>query len=240
VPRLILLLAIAFSIFLVYRRVQALPASKRKAEYLKVGLVLLLGVVVLLTLTGRMHWIGAALTAIAVGASRMLPLLLRLFPAMQWLHRQSSGTTTNSGPGQQSTVETSLLRMVLDHGSGEMQGEVLSGDFAGRQLDALDQPDLEKLLDWCRGADVDSARLLESYLARRFGAGENYQQTPPADSGGNMNRGEALAVLGLEDGVEEKDIISAHRSLMQKLHPDRGGNDYLAAKLNQAKDCLLS
>ena len=46
-------------------------------------------------------------------------------------------------------------------------------------------------------------------------------------------------MLGLAEDASADDIVAAHRKLMQKLHPDRGGNDYLASKINQAKDFLL-
>ena len=54
-----------------------------------------------------------------------------------------------------------------------------------------------------------------------------------------MSVDEAFAVLGLKKGATKEQIISAHRKLMQKMHPDRGGSDYFAAKINLAKKILL-
>ena len=53
-----------------------------------------------------------------------------------------------------------------------------------------------------------------------------------------MTREEALEILGLKEGCSDEEVKEAHRRLIQKVHPDQGGNDYLAAKLNDAKKAL--
>ncbi len=64
-------------------------------------------------------------------------------------------------------------------------------------------------------------------------------QGRPARTGPRMSRAEALQVLGLQEGATDAEIRGAWLRLMQAAHPDRGGSDWLAAKLNQARDALL-
>jgi hypothetical protein len=62
---------------------------------------------------------------------------------------------------------------------------------------------------------------------------------PMRNAGPQMPAAEALKVLGLPPGASADDIRAAHKRLMLQNHPDRGGSDYLASKINEAKDVLL-
>ena len=69
------------------------------------------------------------------------------------------------------------------------------------------------------------------------GDGAHREQNAPRET--SMSRKEALKVLGLEEGARDEDIRAAHRRLILQNHPDKGGSDYLASKINEAKDVLL-
>ena len=146
-------------------------------------------------------------------------------------------------PGQASRVATSLIAMQLDHDTGRMEGEVLAGTYRGRKLSSLTLPEAQALHAQCAAAPDQSRALFEAWIERTHpewrsqwnsGAGR-----PAAASSQKMTRAEALAILGVKEGATADDIRAAHRRLMKTAHPDLGGSDYLAAKINEAKEFLL-
>ncbi len=125
------------------------------------------GALILLVLTGRVHWIYAA-----IGAA--IPWLNRGAAALRAWHLFKSAAQ----PGQASADEKPR--------GGEQQQSSSSGTLAG-----------------------DSAQ-------------------------------EAIELLGLQPDYSRQDVIDAHRRLIQKLHPDRGGSDYLSSRINRAREILLA
>jgi hypothetical protein len=196
--------------------------------------------------TGTLALGGAAALVIRGMMSYALPLAM----FGSWLLWGRGGAAPWGGsrgrpqksPGQTSRVVTDHLEMELDHDTGAMCGRVLKGRFAGREIESIAPAEMVLLWQECRFADPQSAQLLEAYLDRAHPTWREDMaraQAEPDPAAGIMAREEAYEVLGLQPGASEEDIRRAHRDLMLKLHPDRGGSGYLAAKINQAKDVLL-
>lgn len=129
--------------------------------------------------------------------------------------------------------------MTLDHDSGEMDGRVLAGKFAGNQLSGMTLEQLMELHELCR-QDPDSLKVLAAFLDRVHPEWSDEETASTrGDESGNVSKAQAWEILGLEPGASPKEIIDAHRRLIQRLHPDRGGSTYLAARINEAKRVLL-
>ncbi|MGE5537194.1 MAG: DnaJ domain-containing protein [Gemmatimonas sp.] len=91
------------------------------------------------------------------------------------------------------------------------------------------------------GREALAASLLPALLAallrwRSFG---DARQDSAGSGEPRMSRVEALQILGLTDGASDEEIRDAHRRLIMRTHPDRGGSTFLAAKINEARDVLL-
>lgn len=219
------------------------PKQRRQLAYI-VAIGLAAAVLLLLLLTGRIHFL-AAVVAAAIPFAKKLPSLLRYIPLFRYL-KQRAGASKQSGAV--STVETSLLRMTMEHVSGNISGEVLVGEFKGRQLSELSSSQLFQLYQLAANRYADAVPVFDAFLQRHIGVdwrknaaefGYQFDELNIPAHNSEMDTSQALQILGLPEGATKKEVLDAHRKLMQKLHPDRGGSNYLAAQVNMAKDVLL-
>ena len=233
-PVLVLILLVAALWFVSWYR-RAPPAQRRKIR--NRGLIAGLAAILFVGLiTGRLQ----PLFALALAAIPVLMRVVSLIQTAQTIRSLGSAFKSARGPspGQSSDVRTRYLHMSLDHDSGELGARVLEGRFRGRRLDDLPLDALLELLAECQREDAESCPLLETYLDRVHGPDWRHGAKEPESTAG-MSHSEAYEILGLSPGASSEEVVHAHRRLMQKVHPDRGGSDYLAAKLNEAKELLL-
>lgn len=202
--------------------------------------------------------VALALVLLFAGRHALGALLLPALLPILWRWRRIWQAVKSRGgpsPGRTSEVETRFLKMSLEHDTGVMTGLVREGSFAGARLEDLGLEDVVELWRECRAAgDEQSVAVLEAYLDRTQGAdwraaagaeaagaggaGAGAGAGPPPGSG-RMTEDEAYAILGLERGASAEEVRRAYRELIKKLHPDHGGSNYFASKLNEAKRLLI-
>jgi len=144
-----------------------------------------------------------------------------------------------------SIMRTAALEMELDHDTGALEGLVLAGTAEGRILGSMNLVELKRIYREM-ASDTESRLLLEAYLDSRFPVWrddtqpDGHERLSIAPGAGAMTKEEAYKILGLEAGAAAADVRKAHRRLMQRLHPDIDRTSFLAARIDKAKDVLLS
>ena len=159
-PKIILLLLCCFIGFFAYRWIRKQYQNNSRHTEIKLTMALVVVGLLVLAVTGKIHWVGAALASLIAALRFALPMLIKSLP------------------------------------------------------------------------------LIARLFGKRQQANKSQSDTPISST--EMSKQEAMDVLGLsKEQLNEETIIQAHRSLIQKVHPDRGGNAHLAQRVNLAKDCLL-
>ncbi|MCF7989095.1 MAG: DnaJ domain-containing protein [Thiohalocapsa sp.] len=255
--RLIILVAVVVLLLLFLNWFRNTPPQRVAAVLRKSFLWGAIALLLLATLTGRLNPIFAAAAAAIPVAIRVLSLL-RMLPAIQQTLRSlglgglniPGAGAGSGGSGGTSSIRTRYLDVTLDHDSGNMDGTVREGPFEGRRLSDLEIDQLLRMLELYEDSDAQSASVLSAFLDRQHG--DDWRETAAGGGAGDagssrgspspaqgMTKNDAWSILGLAPGAAPDEIRAAHRRLMQKLHPDRGGSDYLAAQINAAKTVLL-
>ena len=217
------------------------PADLIKPLLILVGILLILAVV-----TGRANAIFAVIGGLIASAFRIAPLLLRFYPQIRDL-LYKFGINTPAGPGA-SRVKTATLDATLDPMSGRIDGLITSGQFEGQTLSSMPIEDIAVFYKFCSDHDPQALRIIEAFVQQEFPEQKNNgnwnasqsNQQAPASADASMSVSEACEILGVTKDASKQEISYAHRKLMAKLHPDKGGSTFLATRVNVAKDTLIA
>jgi len=235
--RLVIALALITSIFWLMKRYRTLPEKQRKQWLIKMAVGAFVVLMLLAVVTGRVHWLGGLLAAALGFAKFGVNMFARAFPFVRLFGRHAFGNPVFS---------TSFLKVQLDLQTNSVTGIVIEGPYKGSELHHLNDEQLAELEAHYQKHDRRSYYLIRVLRQSGQHSQHHHQQQSKQDysSVSDPSYNEALQVLGLESYIgnnelDKKTVIQAHKRLMQKLHPDRGGNDYLASRVNVAKEIVL-
>jgi hypothetical protein len=157
----------------------------------------------------------------------LLPVAVSLFLlGLAIMNAQGVFRKAGKEKGQRSSVKTSVLEMNLDHDTGAMDGQVLSGQFEGRALSTMALPELLVLLKQCVAANDQSEALLMAYLDRVHEGWREQAGTAggaSSNAAGGMSRAEAFDVLGLERGRQRGSHPQGLSRADEEASPGPGG-----------------
>lgn len=232
--KLLISAAIIFVLFSMIRKYQKAPPQERRSWLIKIVLSIVVIAVIIGAMTGRMPIIAGIVAAGATLAKFGLRWGLPL--AKMWFAKS----------GGNARFKSQYLQITVNFASGQVAGEMTKGEYQGQSLANLSDDTLSQLLSEFQQTDKKSYYLLAAYMrSRGFHQQGQHQQHQQQDGhsantgGGAISVDEALEILNLAPMPTKKDVIRAHRKLMSKLHPDKGGSDYLAARVNEAREVLL-
>lgn len=234
--RFLVLLCVVFIVWWLRRWWLTKGKHQSSSELISLALWGIAGITLFLFVIGKGNVVialGAALLAVMKG---LFPWLQRAFPLLVWWRKAKA---------QQRHLQSHVIDLKINPLTGELSGKVLSGEFKGESLSDLEQLQLQTLLDDLLLEDPKGVQLLAAYLEFRFGAQWqgmfqlNHYTANASSSSHSMTEQEACEILGVTTQASAKEVNKAYKSLMQKVHPDRGGSEYLARLAGEAKETLL-
>lgn len=246
----IILIAVAVVAWLLYKLYFQKLLKQGKPGQIKIGLIAVGLVFLVMAMSGKAPALFAVIGAAMTQIMRIAPLLIRFAPSLRrFIGTGALGAAAAQASGAGvSRVMTNTISMTMEHSSGRVDGEVLAGPLQGKTLSEMTIDELKSLYAQCQQQDPDALRLLATYLQKERSSEWSFDSADAQGSEGEardnlssqeINPKEASEILGIGIDATKADIVAAHRSLMGRLHPDKGGNNYLAAKVNAAKKTLL-